>query len=464
MKKLSILVVDDEKGYRDEISEYLSDCDFIVQKAETPSLALEILHSSAIDIAIVDLKLPEMDGITLLKKMLAFDPEMAVIMISGHGDMESVIKAMREGAIDFFAKPFDLMDIQYSIERTQKYLTLQNHISEIHATYEKLLSAKDVGQRYQMIGNSKSMKNILHLMKQVADSNNTDVLIIGESGTGKELVARGIHNLSDRKENIFFDVNCTAIPENLFESEFFGHAKNAFTGADSLRKGWFEIANHGTLFLDEIGDMPVAMQAKLLRVLEERKIRRVGSSKDIAIDIRIIASTNKNLEEMISNNLFRKDLFYRLNKFYINIPPLRERLDDIVPLLEYYNREFSLLMKKPLKPFSDKALKDLQEYDFPGNVRELKNMVEKAVIMLQSGDTYLRLEHVSGSSRKKNAGNILTGLPDLSLGHLETLEKNMIHKAMQQSKNNKTKAAELLDTTRTSLNRKIKKYGLLFDS
>lgn len=462
MKKLSILVVDDEKGYRDEISEYLIDCGFNVLKAEKPSQALEILYSDSIDIAIVDLKLPEMDGITLLKKMLEFDPEIAVILISGHGDMESVIKAMREGALDFFAKPFDLIDIQYSIERTQKYLTLHEQISEIRRTYEKLLSSQDAGKRYQIIGKSESMKNILHLMKHVADTKNTDVLITGESGTGKELVARGIHNLSERKDKIFFDVNCTAIPENLFESEFFGHAKHAFTGADSLRMGWFEIADHGTLFLDEIGDMPLSMQAKLLRVLEERKIRRVGASEDIALDIRIVTSTNKNLEELIAKNLFRKDLFYRLNKFHIDIPPLRQRTDDIVPLLDYYNNEFSLLMKKPAKKFSDKTLKILMEYDFPGNVRELKNMVEKAVIMTQPCDTNLKIETASGSSRKHEIGNLISNLPDLTLQHLESLEKEMICQAMKKAKNNKTKAAEFLGTTRTSLSRKIKKHGLEF--
>ncbi|OPX25417.1 MAG: hypothetical protein B1H05_03880 [Candidatus Cloacimonas sp. 4484_140] len=464
MKKLTVLVVDDEKGYRDEIGEYLADCDFLVHKAETPSRALEIQSSSQIDIAIVDLKLPEMDGTELLKKLIEFDPDIAVIMISGHGDMESVIKAMREGALDFFAKPFDLMDIQYSIERTQKYLSLQNRISEIRQTYEKLLSAQDVGKRYQMIGKSESMKEILHLIKQIAATKNTDVLITGESGTGKELVARGIHNLSGRKDKIFFDVNCTAIPESLFESEFFGHAKHAFTGADSTRKGWFEIANHGTLFLDEIGDMPSAMQAKLLRVLEERKIRRVGSSEDILLDIRIIASTNKNLEKLIMNNLFRKDLFFRLNKFRIDIPLLRQRPADIVPLLDYYNKEFSLSMKKPLKSFSERAIKNLQKYDFPGNVRELKNMVERAVIMSQSCDAYLKIETVPETLQKHDTTNIISNLPDLSLSHLDNLEREMICKAMEKTGNNKTNAAELLGTTRTSLNRKIKKYRLHFDS
>ncbi|MCF7794433.1 MAG: sigma-54 dependent transcriptional regulator [Candidatus Cloacimonetes bacterium] len=460
MKKLAILVVDDEKGYRDEISEYLSDGNFEVYKAAKPSEALKIINTVNIDIAIIDLKLPEMNGISLLKKMHQFDPEIAIIMISGHGDMASVIQAMREGALDFFAKPFDLIDIQYSIERTQKYMALQKQIYEIRNTYEKLLTSQDAEKRYQMIGCSDSMKQIINLMKKVAETDCTDVLITGESGTGKELVARGIHNLSSRKDYVFFDVNCTAIPENLFESEFFGHTKHAFTGADSAKKGWFEIAQNGTLFLDEIGDMPLSMQAKLLRVLEERKIRRVGSSENIPIDVRVIVSTNKNLEKLISKNLFRKDLYYRLHKFHIHIPPLKDRTDDILPLVEYYVNEFCTAMKKKACGFSNQSIQILKEYDFPGNVRELKNMIERAVIMSKDTDKYLKFDTRKDFHKPETSRDLLSQLPDLKLENLKEIEKDMICKAMRKAENNKTKAAELLGITRTSLNRKIKKYNL----
>lgn len=460
MKKLSVLVVDDEKGYRDEIAEYLNDSGFDVQTAEKPSIAIELVHQDHIDIALIDLKLPEMDGISLMQKIHELDSEIVVIMISGHGDMNSVITAMRKGAIDFFTKPFDLIDIKYCIERTQKYIALQEEISEIKDTYEKLLSTKEDRNRYQIIGDSEKIKHILSLMKKVAETNNTDVFISGESGTGKELVARGIHKLSSRKNKIFFDVNCTAIPENLFESEFFGHVKHAFTGAESSKKGWFEIANHGTLFLDEIGDMPLSMQAKLLRVLEERKIRRVGSSQNIPLDIRIITSTNKDLKQMVKKKLFRKDLFYRLNKFHIHIPPLRMRKKDIEPLVDYYTKVFCTSMKKKPKKFSEKTIISLQNYDFPGNVRELKNIIEKAVIMSRDGDRYLSLQTSKDFPQNEKMNELLSFLPNLQLKNLGIIEKEMVSEAMKKAGNNKTKAAELLGTSRTSLNRKIKKYNL----
>jgi len=460
MNKLNVLVVDDEQGYRDEIGEYLSDCGFAVFSAEKPSQALDLAASHPLDIAIIDLKLPEMNGLQLMKKLLEIDPEIAVIMISGHGDMNSVIKAMREGAIDFFAKPFNLNDIQYAIQRTQKFLDLQNQMTEMRQTYEKLLKTKEVFAEYQIIGESQVLQTVLKQMNQIAQTGSTDVLITGESGTGKELVARGIHRLSNRKDRIFFDVNCTAIPENLFESEFFGHAKHAFTGAETSRQGWFEIADKGTLFLDEIGDMPLNMQAKLLRVLEERKIRRVGSAQDIHLDFRLIVSTNKDLAEMVNKNLFRKDLFYRLNKFQINLPPLRTRTDDITQLLDHFNRLFSLSLKKRLKPITENTLLALQKYEFPGNVRELKNMVEKAVIISRDCDNFLKIQT---DGQQSDFHSQISGDPDnLALDQLEQLEKEMICRAMQQSNNNKTRAAELLRITRTSLNRRIEKYLLQF--
>ncbi|MBN2829756.1 MAG: sigma-54-dependent Fis family transcriptional regulator, partial [Candidatus Cloacimonetes bacterium] len=311
MNQLSILVVDDEKGYRDELFEYLTDCDFSVNTAGLPLEALSVIQEGGIDIVILDLKLPQMSGIELLKKIMIHDSEIAVIMISGHGDMDSVIESMREGAVDFISKPFDLDDVRLSIERTKKHIELQARLNSVQTTCQTLMDAMDKSNRCRLIGESAEIKQLVHLMKQVSESN-SDVLITGESGTGKELVARGIYNLSRDCNRILFDVNCTAIPENLFESEFFGHTRNAFTGAVSEKKGWFEVANGGTLFLDEIGDMPLNMQAKLLRVLEERKMRKVGSAVDIPLNIRIIASTNKNIRDLMERKLFREDLYYRL--------------------------------------------------------------------------------------------------------------------------------------------------------
>ncbi|MCD4820128.1 MAG: sigma-54 dependent transcriptional regulator [Candidatus Cloacimonetes bacterium] len=461
MKKLTILVIDDEKGYRDEISEYLTDNNFDVLSAERPSEALEIVSSKPIDIAIIDLKLPEMSGIELLKKIIKIDNEIATIMISGHGDMDTAIAAMREGAIDFFSKPFNLSDIEIAIQRTQKFINMQKKVSIYRHSFKSMLCSDD--EKYLMLAHSSKMKEILKLINKVAVSNNTDVLITGESGTGKELVARGIHRLSENSDEIFFDVNCTAISPSLFESEFFGHSKNAFTGADSNKKGYFENADNGTLFLDEIGDMPISMQAKLLRVLELRKIRRVGSLQDINLNLRIIASTNKNLEKMVQNNTFRKDLFYRLNKFHINIPVLKERLEDIIPLAEHFNEKFSLSLKKQTKPISDSSKDKLLKYSYPGNIRELKNIIEKAVIMDRIEDEFLQIDSsLVNKASSASINSIFKNFDDLSLSQLDNLEKQMITVAMQKTDNNKTKAAKLLKITRTGLNRRIKKYDLEF--
>lgn len=462
MSNLSVLVVDDEKGYQDEIKEYLAECGFTVFTAGLPSAALAVINSERIDIAIIDLRLPEMDGLTLMQKIKDIDEEIGVIMISGHGDMDTVLQAMRDGAIDFFPKPFNLLDIRIAIERTRRYLELHNNLSEIRNTCENLMEMMNKHSRIPLIGESPGMKEVFRLMSQVSPNRNTDVLITGESGTGKELVARGIHYLGSGKGKVFFDVNCTAIPDNLFESEFFGHTRNAFTGALSEKKGLFEIANGGTLFLDEIGDLPLAMQAKLLRVLEERKIRRVGSNIDIPLNLRIIASTNKDLQAMMDSKLFRADLFYRLNRFPVYIPPLRDRREDIAPLLDLYNKHFTTALKKPYKSISEKSLNRLLAYQYPGNVRELRNMVEKALILSDDKGRELTLNCFPEL-------NLAAGIPagflaeeNLDLARLEAMEIEMIKCAMQKSDNNKTHAAEVLNITRTSLNRRILKHGLEF--
>lgn len=462
MSDLKILVVDDEKGYRDEIKEYLLDSGFVVYTAGLPSEALVVMANEQIDIAIVDLRLPEMNGIDLMKKMREIDEQIGVIIISGHGDMDSVLTAMRDGAIDFFPKPFNLVDIRFAIERTRKYIELHSNLSEIRNTCDNLLEMMNQENRIPLIGESPAMKEVFRLMSQVSSNLNTDVLITGESGTGKELVARGIHYLGSGKGKVFFDVNCTAIPETLFESEFFGHTRNAFTGALVEKKGRFEIANGGTLFLDEIGDLPLTMQAKLLRVLEERKIRRVGSNVDIPLNLRIIASTNKDLRAMMESKLFREDLFYRLNSFPVYIPALRERREDILPLLNLYNKHFTTSMKKTYRPISAKSLHKLMTYSYPGNVRELRNMVEKAIILSAATDRELTLNCFPELNITDCIPAGIFSGDNLDLSRLEHVEMEMIKCAMQKTGNNKTHAAELLNITRTSLNRRIEKHGLEF--
>ncbi len=451
MNELNLLIVDDEKAYRENIEEFFSNSKMKTFSAELPSLAFDILKKNKIDIVILDLRLPEMNGLDVLKEIKKLYLEIEVIIITGHGDMDSVIKAMRLGAIDFFTKPFRLIEVQNAIERTKKFIYLQKKLNEVEMNYS--LVSKELKEKFgnNIIGNSKEIKNVLNLMAKVAKAGNTSVLITGESGTGKELVARGIHSLSVRKDHYFYAVNCSAVPENLFESSFFGHKKGAFTGANEDKKGWFEIASSGTLFLDEIGDMPAAQQSKFLRVLEEKKIRKVGSHIEIPVDVRIIAATNKDAKKLVANNILRSDLYHRLSSFEIHIPPLRERIEDIPLLVDHFIELLSVNLKKNIKGINKNALEKLMTYNFPGNIRELKNMIEKAVILCDENKLSVGYFGFAGdeySLEIKDSYN------------LQSIEKNIIEKALQKTRFNKTKAAELLNITRQALDRRIEKYRL----
>jgi len=464
-KKVNILIVDDEPRVADEIEEFLVTKKFNVYKAGAPSIAFKLLEKQSINIVILDVKLPEMDGLQVLIKIKEKYPDTEVIMISGHGDMDTVIQAMRNGATDYFAKPFRLFDINNAITRTERYLELNSKLQTVQKDLdnisEKLL--KSIGT--QLIGNSAVMKNMISMMKKVAQSENTSVLILGESGTGKELVANGIHQLSKRGGNMFYSVNCSAIPESLFESEFFGHKKGSFTGAVEDKAGWFEIADEGTLFLDEISDMPLGQQAKLLRVLEERVVSKVGSREAKKVNVRVVAASNTKLESLAAENKFRLDLFHRLSVFVITIPPLRDRRGDIPLLWDYYLKRHCILMEKSILNTAEQVLNALIDYDFPGNIRELKNIVERAVILCE-GDTILP-EHISFSGSKikfvtdtgesNECSAILSANENLDL---EYHEKCLIEKALARSGNNKSKAASLLNVTWQALDRRMKKYGL----
>ena len=458
MKNLSILIIDDEGSYRDEIGEFLKRKGFLIYKAGLPSEAFKVLEEEEIDIVILDIKLPEMSGLEVLKKIKSSYPDIEVIMITGHGDMDSVIKSMRLGASDFFNKPFSLIDIQSSIERTKRFLELNHKLKEVQ--FSNTLLSKELKRRTgsQIIGKSPSMQKVFEMMSKVAKSDATSVLIIGESGTGKELVARGIHYLSPRKDKYFYDVNCSAVPENLFESEFFGHKKGAFTGAIETKPGWFEIANKGTLFLDEIGDLPLNLQAKFLRVLEQKSIRKVGSHQDIPIDVKVIAATNKNIRQLINENKFREDLYFRLNTFEITIPPLRERKEDIPLLIEHFVKHFSGILKKPINRIEDAVYLKLSEYRFPGNVRELKNMVEKAMILCENN--ILKLKHFSFESANEKIPSNYDG----EIFDLEINEKNLIIKALKKCNYKKSEAIKLLNITRQSLDRRLHKYNIRIKS
>jgi len=376
-----------------------------------------------------------------------------VIMITGHGDMETVITALREGAIDFLRKPFQHDDLQVAIERSQKFVELQQRLQTVEDRYS--LISRDLEERIerQVVGESDAMRTVLDQAMNAAAYPDVNVLISGESGTGKEAVARIIHHASDRSQGSFFAVNCSSIPEHLMESEFFGHRKGAFTGAVSDHKGFFELTRDGTLFLDEIADTPPSLQAKLLRVIEEQKIRRLGQYQEIEVDVRIVAATNQDIDRLIEEQRFRLDLLHRLNTMHIDIPPLRERVEDIEPLVLHFAREFSRRSGQPVPVIDSGFLQALQGYRFPGNVRELKNLVERAVILSQ-GD---RL--VAEQLQLPGAGTGVEPPPagDLNIAsHLRQLVEN----ALEAAGGNQTRAAQLLGISRHSLIRRMEKLGI----
>ncbi len=456
ISNLRILILDDEKLVRDELEEFLIDPNFSVFKAGSPSEAFDIMDKNDIHIAIIDINLPEMSGLEVLEKVKHDFPEIEVIMISGYSEMDSVIHAMRLGASDFFTKPFRLSDVESAIERTKKFVHLNKSLIEVKRNFSIISEEFQKAMGYEIIGDSPQMRNLMNLIGKVAKTENTSVLITGESGTGKELVARAIHYLSNRKENYFYAVNCSAIPESLFESEFFGHTKGAFTGAANSKVGWFEAANKGTLFLDEIGDMQLNLQTKFLRVLEDRKIMKVGSNIEIPFDTRIIAATNQNIEGLHSEKGFRLDLYHRISSFIIHLEPLRNRKEDIPLLLDYFVKYFNRVMGKNITEIDGAVIRRLLSYEFPGNVRELKNMVERAVILCdinQLSLSHFQLTHPKGENRNNNYSR------DESLD-LELVEMDCIKKALERSNNNKSKAADLLNITWQSLDRRIKKYKI----
>lgn len=457
MESLSILILDDEKIFRDEIREFLENDSFTVFVAAKPSEAFSILENEDIDILILDLRLPEMDGFAVLEKVKELYPHIEVIMITGHGDMDAVIQAMRLGAVEFFPKPFRLLDMKAAIKRTRRFIDLSHRLKEVNQSYQMI--SKDLRDNvgYEIVGRSKSIQQVMDLMRKVSQVENTSVLITGESGTGKELVARGIHYLSARKNSYFHAVNCSAIPDTLFESEFFGHKKGAFTGANEDKAGWFEIANGGSLFLDEIVDMQPAMQSKLLRVLEDRKVRRLGATSDISIDVRIIAATNQNIQELIENSKFRNDLYFRLNSFEIYIPPLRERPEDIPVLMNYYLNLLSRKMNKKIVSVDQRVIQAAKAYNFPGNIRELRNMIERALILVE-GDR-LTLNEFSFAGFNEDTLDDFAFV-DEEIFDLEEIEKRTIVKALERSDYKKSEAAQLLNITRQSLDRRLEKYNI----
>jgi DNA-binding NtrC family response regulator len=452
MDKLNILVIDDERHFTEELTEFFFNSGFNALEANTATLGLALLKKHPVDLLILDVKLPGVNGLDILKDVKVMYPGIEVIVVSGHGDMETVIQAMRLGAIDYLRKPFRHFDIRIAIERTQKFVHLQKRIREMEEKFS--LISKSLAERIErhFIGVSSSIREVLEMAITAAEFPDVNVLITGESGTGKENIARIIHYTSSRKENIFCAVNSSAITDTLLESEFFGHRKGSFTGAITDKKGFFEVSDKGTLFLDEIADMPMNLQAKMLRAIEEKKITRVGETQQIATDFRVISATNHDLEELLKEKKFRLDLLHRLNTLHIKIPPLRERVEDIEPLLFYFAEDFSSRLRKPVPQIDKEVIDLLKQYPFPGNIRELKNLTERAIILSRGKPLTVKDFPV-----KVNTDSFISNPVSLNL---EENEAELIRLALHNSRNNRNAAAEVLGIHRMALARKMEKYNI----
>jgi DNA-binding NtrC family response regulator len=445
---IRILVVDDEASQRELVSGYLKKQGFEVFTAAGGESALELFRQAPMELILTDQRMPGLSGLDLLKAAREINPETQVIVMTAYGSVETAVEAMRDGAADYVAKPLNLDELRQKIQR----------IVEQHRLYaENRALREELKSRHRIegiIGESGQMVEVISLVQRVAASEAT-VLIRGESGTGKELIAKAIHYTSPRAARPLVRVNCAALPENLLESELFGHEKGSFTGAISTRKGRFELADTGTLFLDEIGDLPLHLQAKLLRVLQEREFERVGSSQPIKVNVRILSATHRDLESLMRAGQFRDDLYYRLNVVTILLPPLRERRQDLPPLMDHFLKLFAAKNGKSLRGFSRAARDALLRYDYPGNVRELENLLERAVVLcrgdvIDRGDLPLILDDPDALSEAQTQ---LTAA-------VEGLERRMIREALKRANGVQTRAAELLGVTERALRYKLKKYGL----
>jgi len=390
--KQHILIIDDEPINLKILSRKLETEGYEVIVASSPVTGLHLVNESQPDLILLDIMMPEMDGYEVCRSLKESPQtcEIPIIFLTSKTDTEDVIKGFEMGAVDYVGKPFKHLELMARVKTHLKLRSTENRLQKMEFNYSLMNRELLENLGPEIIGVSKKMQDIISIMTRVAQFRDTSVLITGDSGTGKELIARGIHALSPRHDNYFYAVNCSAIPESLFESEFFGHKKGAFTGAEDHRAGMFEIADKGTLFLDEIGDMKLELQGKLLRVLEDKKVSRVGTHKEIPVDVRVISATNQNIKNLLSGKGFRLDLYHRLNTFEIHIPPLRERKNDIRPLTEYYLQKISQRLKKKITKVDEDVYNMLENYDFPGNVRELRNFIEKAVILCDDNKVSLR--------------------------------------------------------------------------
>lgn len=444
-----ILIADDEKNMIWALKKAFKNEDYKIITAPNGIEAVEKATSHTPELVLLDFKMPKLNGLEALKKIKEVDPKISIIMMTAHGTMESAIEAMKNGAIDYISKPFDIEDLKLQIRKALDIGAMKDQIEflteELRNTTGKVI-----------IGKSSKIKDVLDRVSKVANSNAT-VLITGESGTGKELIANAVHYSSDRKDKPYVKINCGAIPENLLESELFGHEKGAFTGAVNKKLGKFERASKGTIFLDEVGELSLPMQVKLLRVLQEKEIERIGGTAVIKIDVRVVAATNRDLKKMVEEGSFREDLYYRLNVIPIEIPALKERKEDIPLLVRYFIEKYCNQIGRNIIDIHKEALEMLVKYEWQGNIRELENVIERMVILCQ-GDT-INKNDLPKEILYKDINNIEFVLPETGI-NFEEVEKSFIKQALILSEGNQTKAAKLLGITRHTLLYRMDKYDL----
>jgi two-component system, NtrC family, response regulator AtoC len=456
-KPKSILVIDDEENMRHMLRTMLSRYGYTIITANDGAEGLERITSRPFDFILCDVKMPGMNGMAFLKSARDHLGSATVIMMSAFGSIDMAIEAMKLGAYDFISKPFKNEEIRLAIKKAEERERLKKENWELKDRIRRIGGSLIFGG---MVGRSPAMQTVFSMALKVARFNST-VLITGESGTGKELVAQGIHQESDRRDGPIVAVNCASIPESLMESELFGHVKGAFTGADRDKRGLFEEADGGTLFLDEIGDIPISLQPKLLRVLQENEIRPVGGAKDRAIDVRVIAATAKDIESEIASGRFREDLFYRLNVVPIKLPPLRERREDIPLLCRFFITRFNETLFSDIKNISPDAMAALMQHDWPGNIRELENAIERAIVL--ADNTALNIENfkLGKAGNSESAPEAYGGYDGFSLKVAKAvLENKMIRKALAATGGNRTHAANMLEISHPSLLSKMKLYGI----
>ncbi|MEK7197116.1 MAG: sigma-54 dependent transcriptional regulator [Nitrospirota bacterium] len=458
MAEAKILVIDDEKLLRWSLQQNLSKEGYTVITAEKGMEGLNLFKEETPDVTLLDIHLPDVSGITVLQGIKEINKDALAIMITAFGDIQTAVKTIKLGAYDFVEKPFNVDKLKILVAKALETVSLRKEVSQFRSQLSLKYGFDSI------IGQSEEMQKIFEIIKKIAKSDATTIMLQGESGTGKDLVAKVIHYQSRRSDKPFMEINCTALPETLIESELFGHEKGAFTDAKAMKKGLFELADGGSIYLDEIGDMKPSTQAKLLKIIESKMFKRIGGVKDITVDVRIIAATNKNLAEEVKSGNFREDLYYRLKVIPVLIPPLRDRPSDISDLAKYFINEFNREFKKNLKGISKETEKYFKEYQWPGNVRELKNIIERAMI-LESEEDFILPEHLPIEFTSKevafaNVRSIDIKIPPGGLD-IEEVEKELIRQALDITRGNQTKSSRLLNITRDALRYRMQKFGFL---